>query len=115
MSKTGFSVSYREQCGAKRLQAGVVPIARCDTHPWASTGRLENLRLWKFSSFLPAVTVTIVTGFYSVFHSDVTSFLMAFSPYQTFLLAVSVKRSAVKHKSERLKALYLLQREASSG
>lgn len=78
-------------------------------------GRLETFRLWKFSSFLPAVAVTIVTGFYSVFHSDATNFLMDFSPYQSFLWAVSVKRSAINHKSEKLRVLSLLQREASSG
>lgn len=77
---------------------------------------LETLGLGIFFSFLPAVAVTIVTGFYSIFRSDATNFLMAFSPHQSFLLAVSVKRSAIKHKFERLTvALYPLQREASSG
>lgn len=45
----------------------------------ASMGRLETLRLWNFSSFLPAVAVTIETGMYSKFHSDATHFLMALS------------------------------------
>lgn len=78
-------------------------------------GRQETLELWNFSSFLPAVAVTIVTGFYSVFHSDATNFFLAFSPYQRFLLASSIKRSAIKHKSKRLTVLSLLQRETFSG
>lgn len=109
-------MSCREQCRGKGAAGGcganslgVIPILGM------SVGRLETLRLGKFSSFLPAVAVTIVTGFYSVFHSVATNFLMAFSPYQSFLLAVSVKRSAIKLKSERLAALSLSQREASSG
>lgn len=79
-------------------------IASGNTHPWGTHGRLKTPRLGKLSCFLPAVAVTIVTGFYSVFHSDATNFLMAFSPYQSFLLAISVKRSAIK--SERLTALF---------
>lgn len=77
-------------------------------HPWEALWTWETLGLETlgladfFFSFLPAVAVTIVTGFYSIFHSDATNFLMAFSPHQSFPLAQSVKRSAIKHRSERL-------------
>lgn len=53
------------------------------------------------------MAVAIVTVFYSLFHNDAASFLVAFLPYQSFLLAVSVKRSAIKCKSERLTELSL--------
>lgn len=88
-------------------------LARGDTYPWGIHGRAGNTR--NFSYFLPAVAVTIVTGFYSIFHSDATNFLMAFLPYQSFLLAVSVKRSAIKRKSQRLTALSLSQGKPLQG
>jgi len=93
----------------------VVPMAQGSTHPWGVRGKAGSPRTLEFSSFFPVVAVTIVTGFYSVFHSDATSFPMAFLPYRSFLLAVSVKRSAIKHKSETLPALSLPQRAASLG
>lgn len=44
------------------------------------------------------MAVSIVTVFYSLFHSDAASFLIVFLPYQSFFLAVSVNRSVIKCK-----------------
>lgn len=67
-------------------------------------GRLEALGLEKFLPIFTTVAVSMVTLFCSLFHSDPASILMAFLPYQSFLLAVSVKRSVIKCKSETYRA-----------